>query len=83
MTSERKLERIRGRAALRTVRKGTASEHEGVVLETSGGEQLVLVRVGGNPFADPETRRLAGRSVEVEGYRLGSELRYVAAREVD
>lgn len=83
MTPERKLERVRGRASLTVVRKGTGSEHQGVVLETPAGERLVRVRVGGNPFDDPQTRALDGRTLEVEGYRVGSELRYVAAHDAD
>jgi len=83
MTAERKLERLRGRVTHTAVRKGTGSEHEGVVLETAGGERLILVRIGGNPFDDPDTRALAGRTVEVEGYRVGNELRFVSTRDTD
>jgi len=79
----RKLERIRGRTHINTVRRGTGSEHLGVVLETAEGDRWILVRLGGNPFDDAETRKLSGRTIEVEGYCVGSELRYVAAREVD
>ncbi len=82
MTPERKLERLRGRAALATVRKGTGSEHTAVVLDTDAGERLILMRLGANPFNDPETRRLEGLILEVEGYRVGSELRYVSVREI-
>lgn len=82
MAEERKLVRIRGRAVARRVRQGTGSEHEGVVLETPSGEAWKLVRLGGNPFSDPETVALTGREVEVEGYCLGHELRYVEARDV-
>ena len=82
MQPERKLERIRGQARLETVRRGTASEHTGVVLETPSGERWNLVRRAGNPFDDPEARKLSGRLIEVEGYRVGTELRYVATREV-
>lgn len=62
------------------VNEGTASEHTGVVLETDEGERVVLVRLGGNPFDDQETRQLAGRELEVKGYRIGPELRYVEAK---
>lgn len=82
MTPGRKLERVRGLATLATVRRGTASEHTGVMLDTSGGERLILVRLGANPFEDPETRKLVGSTLEVEGYRVGSELRYVSTRKV-
>jgi hypothetical protein len=83
MKSARKLERIRGRTRLKTVRRGTGSEHLGVVLETAEGDHWILVRLGGNPFDDAETRKLSGLTIEVEGYCVGGELRYVAAREVD
>ena len=82
MKSDRKLARIRGQAHLETVRRGTGSEHTGVVLETSKGERWILVRIGGNPFEDPEARKLSGRMIEVEGYRVGAELRYVAVRDI-
>jgi hypothetical protein len=64
------------------VRKGTASEHTGVVLETPDGERFVLVRLGGNPFDDAETRQLVGHQIEVEGYGVGHELRYASARDI-
>jgi hypothetical protein len=83
MTSARKLERVRGLATLATVRRGTASEHTAVVLETSAGERLSLVRLGANPFEDRETRRLAGSTVEVQGYRVGTELRYISVHEIE
>ena len=82
MSADRKLEQVRGRAALTTVRAGTASEHTGVVLETPEGERLILVRLGANPFEDQATRKLSGRTIEVEGYRVGSELRYTSVREI-
>jgi hypothetical protein len=78
----RKLTRIRGEARLETVRRGTGSEHTGVILESPEGKRWILVRIGGNPFDDPETRNLSGRTIEVEGYCVGAELRYVAVRDV-
>ena len=57
----RKLECAPGRAKLETVHRGTGSEHLGVTLKDSNGKKSVLVRIGGNPFNDPET----------EGYRVG------------
>jgi len=38
------------------------------VLETAKGERLTFVRVAGNPFDDPETRKLVGHVFEAEGY---------------
>jgi hypothetical protein len=82
MIRQRKLERVKGLAILGTVRRGTGSEHVGVMLDTSDGEPLILVRLGANPFADRETRKLVGSTLEVEGYRVGRELRYVSTRKV-
>jgi hypothetical protein len=79
--SKRRLETIEGRAASETVHRGTASEHEGVVVTTLDGEKLVLERVGGNPFEDGDTQVLIGHEVAVEGFRLGSIFRYVKATE--
>jgi hypothetical protein len=79
--SKRRLETIEGRAGCETVHRGTASEHDGVVLTTSQGEKLVLERIGGNPFEDTDTRGLIGREVAVEGFRLGAVFRYVNVTE--
>lgn len=78
----RQVVRLQGHVTSEPVRKGTGSEHVGVVLETAGGERLLLVRLGGNPFDDSDTRELVGREVEVEGYRIGRELRYIEARNI-
>ena len=82
MPSQRNLERLRGQASLETVRRGTGSEHVGVVLQTSEGERWILVRLGSNPFDDPEAQKLSGHTIEVEGYRVGREFRYSAVREI-
>jgi hypothetical protein len=82
MAPDRNLERVTGRASLATVRRGTASEHTGVVLDTPEGDRLILIRLGSNPFEIEESRNLVGREVEVEGYRVGSELRYTAIHEL-
>jgi len=80
---QRPLVRVKGHVKAEVVQRGTASEHEGVVLVTAAGKRLRLVRLGGNPFADEETQRLVGREVEVKGYRIGDELRFVDARDVE
>jgi hypothetical protein len=80
---QRQLERVTGRAESQLVRRGTGSEHEAVVLLTTAGERMILQRIGGNPFDDAETRRLAGHEVEVEGYRVGDIFRFVKATPVD
>jgi len=81
MSPNRNLEKVKGRVSLATVRRGTASEHTGVVLDTPEGDRLILVRLGSNPFEIEESRDLAGRELEVEGYRVGNELRYTAIHE--
>ena len=81
MSPDRNLERVKGRVSLTTVRRGTASEHTGVVLETPEGDRLILIRLGSNPFEIEESRNLAGLEMEVEGYRVGNELRYTAIHE--
>ena len=71
---------MRGRASLEPVRTGTGSAHTGVVLKTEEGERMILVRLGGNPFDDKETRALEGHLIEVSGYRVGNELRYLESK---
>jgi hypothetical protein len=81
MSPDRKIEKVKGYASLATVRRGTASEHTGIVLDTAEGEHLILIRLGSNPFEIEDSRNLAGRQLEVEGYRVGNELRYTAIHE--
>jgi hypothetical protein len=76
LTTDRKPVRLRGRVALQTVQRGTASEHEGLVLSTADGRRLILVRIGSNPFEDNRSRTLDGTDVEVEGFIVGGEFRY-------
>ncbi len=80
---ERRLEQLTGRVENQLARRGTGSEHHAVVLLTEAGERMILQRIGGNPFDDAETRRLAGREVEVEGYRVGDIFRFVRATPMD
>lgn len=61
------------------VRLGTASEHTALVLQTDEGEELILQRIGANPFTDAEGEKLVGQRVTVEGYRLGKVFRYFTA----
>lgn len=72
-------ERLHGAVTRQRVRQGTAGAHEAVVLHTDGGETLILQRISGNPFSDPETNDLVGQRVTVEGYRLRNVFRYVTA----
>ena len=77
MEEKRQLERIEGQVEAQRVLKATGSEHTGIVLTTSRGEQLRLQRVGGNPFKDAMTEALAGSKVLLEGFRLDNVFRYV------
>ena len=77
---ERRLEQLTGKVESQLVHRGTASEHQAIVLVTEQGERIVLQRIGGNAFDDSETRRLDGRRVEVEGYRIGDVLRFVRVK---
>jgi hypothetical protein len=79
MAAERKLETVAGVAEAAVVRRGTASEHRAIVLETDAGERLILQRIGGNAFQDEPTDRLAGQQVSAQGFRLGDVFRYVDA----
>jgi hypothetical protein len=78
--SNRQLVKLRGMVRKKRVKRGTGSEHIGVVLTTEEGERLTLVRLGGNPFHDASTRALVGKEVVVEGYLIGNEMRYTAVR---
>lgn len=70
------IEEIQGRVVAKKALRGTASEHTGIVIETNSGENLRLQRVGGNPFADTETKKLVGQFVRVRGVRLGDIFRF-------
>lgn len=78
-----KVEELRGRVVARRVLKGTASEHNGIVLETDDGEQFILQRIGANPFDDEITRDLVGQQVRVTGVRLGYLFRFTDYRSTD
>ena len=80
---KRELEELRGTVTCEVVRRGTAGEHEAVVLCTVSGERLILQRIGGNPFADEETRALAGHEARVEGFRVGGVFRYRTAERAE
>ena len=63
-----------GTVARRLVAPGSKSEREAIVLETTGGEELILRRQGGNPFRDPELERLVGRRIRADGTVHGQTL---------
>jgi len=56
-----------GRVVRKRVSIGSKSEHDALVLVTSGGEEYQLRRQGGNAFRDPELDGLEGKSIECEG----------------
>jgi hypothetical protein len=47
-----------------------------------GGEDLILQRIGGDPF-DDDARTPIGRTIVGEGHRLGRLFRYFDARDDD
>jgi hypothetical protein len=59
---------IRGRVA-----PGSKSERESVLLSTERGD-LLLRRLGGNPFVDPALDELVGKRVRFEGELRGTTL---------
>jgi hypothetical protein len=76
-SQDEKLETLAGRVTADTVLAGTASEHTGIVLETENGERVRLQRIGGNPFSDEVTKSLVGRTVSIDGFRVGDIFRFV------
>jgi hypothetical protein len=80
-SQQRQLERLSGKVERALAMKGTASEHQATILQTKKGERVILQRIGGNPFKDAETESLAGKHIDVEGYRLGEIFRYTKATE--
>ena len=67
-------EDFRGRVDRRAVAAGSKSEHDAVVLVTDDGRELILRRLGGNPFADPELDALVGKTVRCTGELRGTTL---------
>ncbi|HVF96230.1 MAG TPA: hypothetical protein VM871_02855 [Flavisolibacter sp.] len=45
---------------------GSKSEHHGIYLQTEKGD-FQLRRVGGNPFSDPELKKLVGKKITATG----------------
>lgn len=68
---ERGSRRISGKVLRRTVAGGSKSEHKAVVLRTKDGAELLLRRLGGNAFADPQLDDLVGTSIIGEGQVAG------------
>ncbi|TAD85062.1 MAG: hypothetical protein EAY75_11965 [Bacteroidetes bacterium] len=58
---------ITGLVIEKTFGEGSKSQHLGIFLETIAGDSLKLRRMGGNPFNDPELKKLLGKTVVVCG----------------
>jgi hypothetical protein len=63
--------KLSGQVVKQSYAAGTKSQHMAVMLDT-GDQSLVLRRVGGNAFSDPELERLVGKRIEGEGVVQGS-----------
>jgi hypothetical protein len=63
-----------GRVKRVRIAKGSRSEREAVVLETSDDGTLVLRRPGAHPFHDPDLEALVGKMLQAEGRVFGQEL---------
>jgi hypothetical protein len=64
---EPKRRRITGTVARAQIALGSKSEHLGVVLRTTMGDEYVLRRRGGNAFRDDVLERLVGATITGEG----------------
>lgn len=62
-----------GRVVKEVFGKGSKSEHDAVMIETSTGK-YILRRKGGNPFSDHELDRLIGKRIRGNGVLTGSTL---------
>jgi hypothetical protein len=62
---------ISGKVVRKPVASGSKSEHEAVMLRTADGEELLLRRLGGNAFRDPQLDDLVGASITGEGQVAG------------
>jgi hypothetical protein len=74
--------RLRGLLASELVNRGTASEHQAWVLNSTSRGQVRLKQLNANPFELGAAPATPGSEVEAEGYLLGSELRYTALRQL-
>jgi hypothetical protein len=74
--------RLRGQLSSEWVNKGTASEHQAWVLNSTSQGQVRLKQLNANPFEMGAAPATPGSEVEAEGYLVGSELRYTALRQL-
>jgi hypothetical protein len=65
--------KLRGRVSRGDYAKGSKSERDAVFIDTNDGRYL-LRRKGGPVFADDELERHVGRTVECDGFLVGSTL---------
>lgn len=65
MAKAKQEERV-GKVVRRHVSGRSKHAHEGVVLETGDGD-LILRRLGANPFHDPELQALVGKTLRCRG----------------
>ncbi len=77
--SDQRPERLNGLVSSQFVRRGTSGAYTAQVLTTDDGEELILQRIGSNPYADPAGEGLVGHRVTVEGHRLNRVFRYLNA----
>ena len=62
-----RIQRLTGIVIRKAVARGSKSEREAVVLQTSDNAEYILRRSGGNAFSDPELDKLVGSSITADG----------------
>lgn len=73
---------LRGKLSCSTVRGGTGSEHVSWVLSSATHGEVLLKRLGANPFELGDPPAKPGSEVEAEGYLVNQEMRYTVLRTV-
>jgi len=68
-----RVEKLRGRVTRGQYAKGSKSERDAVFLETASG-RYILRRKDGPAFADPALDHYVGRTVECDGFLVGTTL---------
>lgn len=80
MATQRPVVVARGELKTSVVRKGTGSEHQSLVIDDEHRGRLVLTPLNGNSFELPQEQSMCGQAVEVRGYLLDHELRYLSLK---
>ena len=57
---------LTGKVIQKKFAPGSKSEHDAIYLETDQGD-FQLRRLGGNPFSDPELKKLVGKKIIATG----------------